>query len=608
MKKGKRLLVLLAVAVAFGVGAYALNASLKQQEAAKEAAQETPKTVLITVAADSAAKLSYTLNGETIDFTKDNGAWVYAPRAAFALDTTKVDAMLSGLTSVEAVRQVTDSDDSKAEYGLAEPALTVTVTDTAGATQTVALGDKNTTTGDYYAAVAGKPGVYTVAADLYNAFDLRLMELLTAEAFPTIGTDAVTGLDASDGTNRMALEYHESGDASAYSSAFQWFRNQDGVLTPVNPDTVSTYLTAATGVAYAGTAADTKADLASYGLDAPKLTLTLTYTDQVAQSQAAAAMAEEAAALALLPTATPAPSATPAATDTATPTVAPAATDTAAPSPTATATATPTATPTATATAAPTATPTATLSGGLPVALAEGADAVPTAAPTDTPTATPTATPEPMVPITRTITLWFGATDADGNIYMTHSKTDRIFTVSADTFTQLAALATADMKVDRPAYLALGDITGMTATMGGVTKTVAASAVTETAASGEQTVKTVYLMDGKELQPAAFSLLVNSLKALKAEAYADTPVADGAAPTFSATFTQSRTGFESLTVAFYPYDGSFEQAVVNGDATMLVNKRDVAALQSYFDGLVAVEPTATPTAAPTAAPTATPAS
>ncbi len=594
MKKGKRLLVLLAVAVAFGVGAYALNASLKQQEAAKEAVQETPKTVLVTIAADSAAKLSYTLHGETVDLAKDTGAWAYAPRAAFALDTAKVDAMLSSLASVEAVRQVTDSDASKADYGLAQPALTVTVTDTAGAVQTVALGDKNTTTGDYYAAVEGKPGVYTVSADLYNAFDLRLMQLLTAEAFPTIGTDAVTGLAASDGTHLMALEYHESGDVSAYSSAFQWFRNQGGALSPVNPDAVSSYLTAATGVAYVGTAADSKADLASYGLDAPKLTLTLTYTDQVAQSQAIAAMAEEAAALAQLPTATPAPTVTPAATDTA--------------APTATATVTPTATPTATATATPTATPTATLSGGLPVALAEGADAVPTAEPTATPTVAPTATPEPMVPITRTVTLWFGSTDADGNIYMTHSKTDRIFTVSADTFTQLAALATADLKLDRPANLALGDITGMTATMGGVSKTVTASAVTETAQSGEQTVKTVYLMDGKELQPATFSLLVNSLTALKAEAYTDTPVAEGAVPTFTATFTQSRAGFESLSVAFYPYDGSFEQAVVNGDATMLVNKRDVAALQSYFDGLVVVAPTATPTAAPTAAPTATPAS
>ncbi len=664
MKKGKRLLILLAAAVLFGAGALLLNLNTRQQEAAKKAAEETPKPVLMTVDADHTSTLSYTRGGETIDFARQDGAWVYAPRKAFALDTAKVKTMLDSVKRVEAVRGVTDTNDNLADYGLAKPAVSITATGEDGAAQTLLLGDKNTPTGNYYAAIAGKDGVYTVSSDVFNAFDQNLMGLLTAENYPAVDAEAVTGVTLDGEGGSTALEYHPGGDASAYSSAFQWFaRDAGGALTPVNPDAMDAYLKAATAVTYAGTVADTKADLAKYGLDAPKTTLSLQYTDYVPLSQAADVAMQEAIATPK-PTQTPAPTgfaaptttAAPAATATATATAKPTATATATVKPTATATATatakpaatatptatakptatatattkPTATATATATAKPTATatatattkptatatakptatpaarptPTATLSGRAGAAIAEGADAVPSAS--EEPTATPTATPEPTVPVTRMLTLLFGGTDADGNVYMTHNKTDRIFTVSAETYRTLVALSMDSLKMNRPAYLSLSDITGMTASMGDVSKTVTAEAVTATDKDGAQTVKTVYRIDGKDIKTSAFSLLIGHLKTIKAEQYTDQPVATNEAPVFRATFTQSRAGFETFSVAFYPYDANFMQAEVNGDASMLVNKKDVASLQTYLDGLVAVEPTATPsdTAAPatTAAP------
>jgi len=77
---------------------------------------------------------------------------------------------------------------------------------------------------------------------------------------------------------------------------------------------------------------------------------------------------------------------------------------------------------------------------------------------------------------------------------------------------------------------------------------------------------------------------------------------DGAQPLLTATFSQNRAGFESIPVAFYAYDESFDQVVVNGDATMLVNKRDVSNLQTYFDQMVGTEAIATPEIAATTAP------
>ena len=600
MKKGKRLLVLVAVAAVFGVGAYLLNLNAKQQEAAEEAAKEGAKTVLMTTPADTLAQLSYSRGGETVTLARKADAWVYAPRETFALDTDKVTAMAGDLQTVESVRTVADTEVALADYGLQTPALVITATDTKGAAQTISLGDQNATTGNYYATVAGKPGIYTVSADLYNAFDVSLMQLLKDEAYPTVGEADITGVDWSNGSETHSLTHRAEGDANAYTAAYTWFdQRKDGALQPVNDTAVQDFLTAATGITYQSTVTDQKNDLAAYGLDAPQLTVTLHYTEQVKQSEAQAAIAAEKAAA--QPTATPAVTATPAATATVAPTATATATQaaTATVAPTATVTATPAATatvaPTATATATPTVTPTATatLSGRAGAALAEDASAVPGA--TDA-TAEPTATPEPTVPVERTLTLWFGKADADGNVYMTHNKTQRVFLVSADTLTALCKLADADLKLNRPLALSLNEVTGMTVTMGNVTKKIEAATTMATGTDGTAAPQTTYRLNGQEMKTTQFTLFVNNLKALKAESYTDTPVAEGAQPILLATFTQSRPGSETVTAAYYPYDENFDQAVVNGDATMLVNKRDVEKLQTYFDGMVAVPPTATPTA------------
>ena len=602
MKRGKRLLILLAIVAAFGVGAYLLNLNTQQQEAAKTATTEEEKTTLLNAAEDDATKLSFTHEGQSIDLAKENGAWVYEPRKSFELNTSKVDELFTGLKDVESVRTVENASTDTSEYGLEEPAVAITVTNTDGTTQKISIGDKNSVTGNYYAAVDGKDGVYTISADLYNTFDIGLMDLLTEESYPTIDADSVTGLEWNNGQETATLTHKSDGDPSVYSSNSKWFENSaDGAsITPVNADTVDTFLTAATGITYDSTAADTKEDLATYGLDQPTLSVTLHYTEEVPQSQAADALAEEEASATETPeaavSASPAATDTPAVTNATESTAAPTATLTAASTAAITATSVPTATVAITATPAPTATattaPTATsaISGSLGNAIAEDASAVPT----ETPTAMPTATPEPTIEIQRSITLWFGKTNDDGMVYMTHSKTNRIFLVSADTLTALQKLTATDLRNNIPANIARTDLTGMVAMVNGVTKTVTVSNQTSTAENGDVTTTVVYQIDGKELKSSLFSLFINNLNEIKAENYTDKPVADGATPLITAKLTQNRTGFETVDVAFYAYDENFDQAQVNGDETMLVNKRDVEQLITYFDGLVATEATATP--------------
>lgn len=597
MKKGKRLLILLAAVAVFGVGAYLLNLSAKQKEAAEDTASTVEQPTLISTSADTASGLEFSHGDETVAFSKKDSGWVYAPRESFELDTSKVDTMISSLVDVQAVRTVSDTNDSAADYGLEKPAVIITVTDPEGNAQTLSIGDKNSTTGDYYASVDGKDGIYTISSDVYNAFDVSLMSLLTDESFPSLSADQVTSVEWNDGQDPKTLVYEANGDASAYSSDFTWFQQQaDGTKAPISDDQMTTFLEAVTGITYQSTVADAKDDLAEYGLEQPLLSVTLHYTEDVPQSQADAAMAEEAAAA----TATPEPTGTITAEPTVTQT--PAATEASATTQAPTASPTVTAMPTATATAttAPSATPTATsnVNGSLASAMAEDASAVPSEAPT----ATPTATPEPTVTVQRTLTIWLGKMDEDGNVYMTHSKTNRVFLVSKDTMTSLMALTADGIRVSKPIHLVLSELTGMTATMNGITKTITSAVESTTDSDGNQTATTVYQMDGQEIKTALLSYFINTLKAISAESYTDQPVATNAIPVFNATFTQNRAGFETVAVSIYPFDSNFDQVVVNDDATMLVNKRDVENLQTYFDELVATQATATPEATATPAP------
>ncbi|NCB36396.1 MAG: hypothetical protein EOM58_10180, partial [Clostridia bacterium] len=78
MKKGKRLVILLAAVAVFGVGAYLLNLSAKQKEAAEDAASQTEQPTLISTTADEAGGLEFTHGDETVALSKKDSGWVYA--------------------------------------------------------------------------------------------------------------------------------------------------------------------------------------------------------------------------------------------------------------------------------------------------------------------------------------------------------------------------------------------------------------------------------------------------------------------------------------------------------------------------------------------------
>lgn len=117
--------------------------------------------------------------------------WRLAGDETAALQQALVSAMLNQLTA-DVDGQLTSPGDAAA-YGLDEPVLTVTLTETDGAVWQVTVGSG---ADGYYLAVEGDPSVYTVGDELPAAFAYGAADLLEQEE-AAAGADGTTTAEAS---------------------------------------------------------------------------------------------------------------------------------------------------------------------------------------------------------------------------------------------------------------------------------------------------------------------------------------------------------------------------------------------------------------------------
>lgn len=144
--KQRTLTVLLAMVLVLGGLLWLITRSNAAEEAASSAAAEG-SIVLSSFAAGDAEQIRYTYQNETITLNCDSGSWTLADDPDYHLDASACNTMVTALASLNAKRQLAAQPGE--DYGLADPAVTVTVT-AAGETNTFAFGSQNPVTGDLY--------------------------------------------------------------------------------------------------------------------------------------------------------------------------------------------------------------------------------------------------------------------------------------------------------------------------------------------------------------------------------------------------------------------------------------------------------------------------
>jgi hypothetical protein len=210
--------------------------------------------------------------GDRIELVKEGAGWtVKAPFVAPA-DSSAVDSLLTGLEKLEADEVVTEQPGDLAQYGLATPSRTVSaLVEGAKEPLVVQFGSKSPDGSSVYARTAAASKVYLVPSWVEGTFDKKPFDLRDRDLLH-VKRDDVRQLEVSGPEGGYSLARTDAGDWAITkpiaTRAGRW--SVDGLLGTVE------------NLRMESVAADAVQDpkqLASFGLDQPKRSLTLVTKD-----------------------------------------------------------------------------------------------------------------------------------------------------------------------------------------------------------------------------------------------------------------------------------------------------------------------------------------
>ena len=272
MKRGKKLIALLAALLVLMGGTYVLQQINFEGEEPQET-EAAEAEVIFAATEEEITKIAWTLGEVTLTFEQTEDGWVYPEDEHFPVDNDmmgNVLAKVESLTTTKTIKGVTDL----AEYGLDEPAVKINVTTDESCE--ILIGDKSTL-GGYYASL-GDGNVYLIAEAVKNMFSKELYDLVLEEEIPDLTT--LEALEAVSGIQNLSIVYREE-SGLAYSDSYVWFWENGDEALALDNELFAEWVKTITGISW-DECVDYYADseeLKTYGLDAPTVTLTVSYIE-----------------------------------------------------------------------------------------------------------------------------------------------------------------------------------------------------------------------------------------------------------------------------------------------------------------------------------------
>lgn len=188
MKRGKRALILagvLAVLVLVYVGVQK-GVSSKPETVTEESGSYP----LTSHTAEELTSLQWTSGDgeeqETLHFVKTDGQWRVEGNEAFPVKQDSVEGLAETLTALKADRKL-ENVEKPEDYGLLEPAFTLTAGWSDGTETVYSMGDETPFGDGYYLSLSGEDGtVYTVADALSGDFSGSLLSFAQSEELPAV--------------------------------------------------------------------------------------------------------------------------------------------------------------------------------------------------------------------------------------------------------------------------------------------------------------------------------------------------------------------------------------------------------------------------------------
>ena len=278
MKRSKRLHILLGVLAAVGIVTFAVTQYEEKQEEIEASGE-----VVLEIDPAAVQTLSWEYDAETLAFHKD-GTWVYDTDEAFPVDEERIDELLGVFEAFSAAFIIEDVTDYS-QYGLDDPVCTIGIS-TGDTDYEIQLGDFSTMDSQRYVSI-GDGNVYLATADPLDYFDAALRDMIDNDEAPDFGTVEAIRFDG-DQTCQIAYQEYMEDSSYTYCSDDVYFVQQEDAMLPLDTSRVEGYLDSISGLSLTDyvTYNVTEEELAEYGLDAPELSVTVTYVPEDSEQTA----------------------------------------------------------------------------------------------------------------------------------------------------------------------------------------------------------------------------------------------------------------------------------------------------------------------------------
>ena len=214
---------------------------------------------------------------DVYSFVKKAGTWYYDDDKDFPVNQAFAQTKAEVIREIKAERIVEENPEDISQYGLDEPYLTVSVSDTEN-TYVYYVGDYNESTTTYYIMQEGHDAVYLADAQLFIAFDLQLWDFISKEEFPELDVDSFTAISFEFPSEKISLKKAKLEKDYVKSEWYllddngQIIENTDKVETDQYPKIIPTFeYLRAVDYKYE----DNEAGL--YGFDKPELIIKIEY-------------------------------------------------------------------------------------------------------------------------------------------------------------------------------------------------------------------------------------------------------------------------------------------------------------------------------------------
>lgn len=241
---------------------------------------ETTTIDVETIDKESVTELSMKTKDETVTLVKTEDSWQFKDDKETAVNTELVDTMLSSISPVKAVKELSLEGVTLSDYGLDNPELVITVK-TADKSYTYSLGMEVPVVGGYYGLNSEGTKLYAINTNLYSAFSKTKKELIQMETTPEITSDYITYLKVDNKKGNgfgEDFEVKEVAKSERVDSSSKW-----NIIKPykypvaVNTSTFTTLLDVYTTYSFSSCMGYSIEDDKKFGFDNPTATITMKY-------------------------------------------------------------------------------------------------------------------------------------------------------------------------------------------------------------------------------------------------------------------------------------------------------------------------------------------